>query len=374
MVEHVADIEALKVLALRGLPQMLDYQKKTFCHSLVLTADGMVKTGLSRTNTLITLIGLRAAELAGAHSTIDVSGLRRKCRQDFERIDRAGDFGLYLWLSSLDCPTFIEAKCSALVLHDLLDRTPDARQGRTMELAWLLSGLSHCMIAGVRSIPLINFATEVYERLQQNQGPHGIFRHSALYQSISGIVRSRIGTFADQIYPIYAMATFFQAIGKKESADNATRCARVLCRLQGNQGQWWWHYDSTTGHVSGQYPVFSVHQDSMAPMAMSALEQATGVSYRAPVETGLQWTFGHNELGVDMRDESQSVIWRSIHPGKPRRFVDEAATFFGVATADRGLRHLKVQCECRPYHLGWILYAFRDPKNTPQFGLSEVSG
>jgi len=358
----MADTEALKALALGGLPQMLHTDRKAFCHSLVLTPNGVVKTGISRTNTLITLIGLRRAELAGVHSTIDISGLIEASHQDIEKIDRAGDFGLYLWLSSLDSPVSIGPKCSSIALGDLLHRSPDAREGRTMELAWLLSGLSHSIIAGARSSSVLNIATDVYQRLKQNQGALGIFRHSAHYKSISGVVRSRIGSFADQIYPIYAMAKFFQAVGKKESADNATRCAQILCQLQGTRGQWWWHYDATSGCVSGKYPVFSVHQDSMAPMAMSALQQATGDSYDAPIEAGMKWISGHNELGVDMRNEAHSVIWRSISPSKPKRYINEAMTLLGART-EASLKTLKVQRECRPYHLGWVLYAFADPRN-----------
>ena len=59
---------------------------------------------------------------------------------------------------------------------------------------------------------------------------------------------------------------------------------------QGPAGQWWWHYDRRTGRVVERYPVYAVHQDAMAPMALLALERRGAASTCAtPIARGLAW-------------------------------------------------------------------------------------
>src|SRR5262249_20345113 len=135
--------------------------------------------------------------------------------------------------------------------------------------------------------------------------------------SWSGWLRGSIGSFADQVYPIYAMTRLAQACDTQEPLARALDCAHAICHAQGPLGQWWWHYHARRGHVVRRYPVFTVHQDGMAPMALFALGQATGQNFSRHIYKGLQWDFGNNELAQDMRDESTNLIWRSIFP-KPK--------------------------------------------------------
>src|SRR5208337_5552579 len=94
----------------------------------------------------------------------------------------------------------------------------------------------------------------------------------------------------------------------------ALECASAVSRAQGESGQWWWLYDSRSGRVSSRYPVYSVHQHGMAPMGLFALEKATGRSFTEAIHTGLRWIYGTNELGADMRDLVENLIWRCIRP------------------------------------------------------------
>ena len=81
-----------------------------------------------------------------------------------------------------------------------------------------------------------------------------------------GILRGGVGSFADQVYPIYGISKFSQALGDEKALERALDCGLNICEAQGPLGQWWWHYDSSTGEVVGKYPVFSVHQHAMGPM------------------------------------------------------------------------------------------------------------
>ena len=69
-----------------------------------------------------------------------------------------------------------------------------------------------------------------------------------------------------------------------------------------------------SGEVASMYPVFSVHQDAMAPMVLFAVGEVTGEDFREPIYKGLEWIGGANELGTDLRDTTNNLVWRRIHP------------------------------------------------------------
>jgi hypothetical protein len=226
-----------------------------------------------------------------------------------------------------------------------------------------LLGLHHWEGIGGRSPFDVNATLEVLLRNTtwitnlDNQGETGTFGHIDRKGSLAGVLRGRIGSFADQVYPVYALARFAQAYGSKEALTMASACAQGICRVQGPQGQWWWHYDSTTGKVAGKYPVYSVHQDGMAPMALVALSKVTGCNFAGPIDKGLQWITGSNELSRDLRDLSLHVIWRCAHPRhKYKMYLDDALGLVGVSV-NRNCAELTVREECRPYEFGWLLYA-----------------
>ena len=171
---------------------------------------------------------------------------------------------------------------------------------------------------------------------------------------MAGVVRGRVGSFADQVYPIFAMAHFSQVFGHQEARDNALRCARAICSLQGSLGQWWWHYDSVTGRVVEHFPVYSVHQHGMAPMALLALEETCGADFDAHINRGLSWISGANELHQDLENSDAGVAWRCIQPPKSNPYAAGVRVLMGKEPS-RGPLHILY--ECRPYELGWLLYA-----------------
>jgi hypothetical protein len=139
---------------------------------------------------------------------------------------------------------------------------------------------------------------------------------------------------------------------------SALSCTHALCRLQGPMGQWWWHYNARRGSVVSRYPVYSVHQDGMAPMALLTATEASGVSFADSIERGLNWIYGANELSFDLRDEASSVIWRNIYIPRHERYFEEAANLLGFRRCVPSLERARVCFECHSYHLGWVLYAF----------------
>jgi hypothetical protein len=347
-------VAPLVQLAIRGLEAMYDEEKALFCHRLKQTRVANVKEGISQRYTVMTLLGLLRAEAAGYRSPIDISATIDALYRNTEWVDNIGDLGLLLWLSSVSSRK-LDSFYATFDLAKALRNYPDSRKRLTMELAWFLTGLTHASRAEQKRPPYLeSLARQTYALLQSNQGKDGLFGHMARWNSLAGAVRGHVGSFADQVYPIIALAHFGEAFGVKEALQNSLQCANTICNLQGPLGQWWWHYDSTTGRVAGHYPVYSVHQHAMAPMALFAAQDACNADFREQIYKGLEWIGGANELRQSLEDKSASLVWRCIRPQKSTSSRGRLAALVGQETTGT----LQILHECRPYELGWLLYAF----------------
>jgi len=341
---------------------MLDGRKRFFCSRLVKTAQGMVSEGISPRYTLMTILGLREMDLAEGQSFFDTKALFEASIEDTNWIDGAGDLGLLIWTYAKCAPECLDDFFQTIKLQTALDRYQDARHARTMELAWFLAGIAHAALASPDLAPgLEDLAVEAYRRLKSNQGDHGFFGHMSTTKSAAGILRGRVGSFADQIYPIYAMSRFAAAFSVDEPLSSAADCARAICEAQGDMGQWWWLYDAKTGRVSSRYPVYSVHQHGMAPMGLLALQGVIGESFKGSIDKGLRWICGFNELGTDMRSFPERVVWRCMRPRKTQtKYWETALSFVRSQKDHRSVGELEILHEIRPYEFGWLLYAFAD--------------
>jgi len=353
------NLTELMSLAARGLPQMLDPQSRLFCYKLKKTPNGLEREEISHRYTMMTLLGLHRLEAAGHRSPVDIQSVLEALLRDTDWITGAGDLGLLLWTCAEVAPDRLPEVCDRTHPAGALRRFADARQGYTMEVAWFLAGVAHCLMVAPDYFPdLAQDGLEAFQLLKQNCGAGGIFGHLAKNRSIAGRLRGGIGSFADQVYPICALSNFAKAFNQDEAWQMALRTAQTICRHQGPLGQWWWHYDSSTGDRVGRYAVYSVHQHAMGPMALFAIGEGAGVDFSQPISKGLSWLSGHNELRMNFLDESQPVIWRSIYLGRNRAYYDTALSLLGVRTDRNHSTHLKIRYECRPYELGWLLYAF----------------
>ena len=338
---------------------MFDGQNQLFCNRLVRTRKGLEREGLSPRYTLMTLMGLRQGESFGLRNPFNAQAILNNLLKDTNWLDNIGDLGLLLWACALIAPERYEGIYRNLNVAEALGRYRLAIQGYTMEMAWFLAGLSHGALAGLRCISgLAGLAERSYGIVRKNQGRNGIFGHRAAGTGIAGALRDRLGSFADQVYPIYAFSKFSSAFAHEEALNRAQICAETICSAQGPLGQWWWHYDSNAGRVVGKYPVYSVHQDAMAPMALFALGEASSQDYDVPIFKGLAWIYGQNELNINLCEESASIVWRCIHRPKPAAYLDRVASLFGFGPLCTVPNDLRVTFEDRPYHFGWVLYAF----------------
>jgi hypothetical protein len=230
-----------------------------------------------------------------------------------------------------------------------------------VEVAWSLAALCY----GSLGLSQPALAERIARRLLASQDVESdLFAHWPPEVPRSRL-RGHVLCFADLVYPTQALSHYYIASGMEEALMAARRCARRMVQLRGPAGQWWWHYDVRTGNVVERYPVYSVHQDGMGPMALLALKQAGGEDYAQAVERSLSWMERAPEIGRSLMDEQAGLIWRKVcrrEPGKLSRGLQAAISGAFPSLRMPGLNWLfppkNVDWESRPYHMGWILHAF----------------
>ncbi|HEX4004991.1 MAG TPA: hypothetical protein VHX60_02330 [Acidobacteriaceae bacterium] len=345
-------------LAASGLVQMLDPEPQIFCHIFGRTEKGMRRQGLSPRYTLMTLLGLQRYALSGHRSPVAIAPVLDRLRMDTTWITGAGDLGLLLWTCAELLPAQLPQIYERVSARDALQRFTDGQQGSTMEVAWYLTGLATCCLAGYGDLPGISEQIAAARQiLERNCGDSGVYGHRSRSDNFAGAVRRRIGSFADQVYPTIAFSRLAQAFDDEKARAMALRTAETMCDLQAPLGEWSWHYDAATGKVVSRYPVYSVHQHAMGPMMLFAVGEATGADFGEAIYRGLAWIGGNNELRRDFIEPSLGLIWRCIYLPPLKNYSDAALRILQLRSGAANVR-MKVRYECRPYELGWLLYAF----------------
>lgn len=292
-----------------------------------------------------------------------------KIVDNYHKIMRIGDFALALWAGVVSEEEHCERFAQALSAN----WQSQASLCNAVELAWIVqagtAALSKPNVLASYIEPALNEAkAQLVLLFQPQQNLFQRHNRSGFKETIS----RRIACFADQVYPILALSNYGLLFDDEQSVELAAKTTEQICRLQGPLGQWWWHYDTTNVKVCEGYPVFTVHQDSMAPMAIMASDRAASRNHTKEIEAGLRWSFGNNELNQNLLLAEHGIIWRDIEKHEPAK-ISRAVRGLLCAAGLHSLHNLAGKCfvgfrinrECRPYHLGWILYAWANyrPEN-----------
>jgi len=358
-------VNAMRQMAVRALIRMYRPERRLFGFRIRRTRYGNMLKGISRRYTAISLIGLAGESretvgrvLAG-QDIFDVAG---SLIEEVQGTRDLGEAALAVWASRL-----LGHSQAGRAIMNLETMTPVNRDCPMVELAWCLSSLT----AGGMADGRYDLTKSIAERVKRSfHESSSLFPHRPI-GSTSSRWRGHIGCFADQVYPIQALSFYYQQTGDKEALAIARKCAEKICEKQGQYGQWCWHYDVRNGEVVETYPVYSVHQDGMAPMALLELQRAGGGDYSACIDRGLKWLADPPEQKTPLIDEAADLIWRKIARYEPRRLARGLQAIasrvhpqFRFPGVDRVLVPGAIDYESRPYHMGWILYAW--PKNSQE--------
>jgi hypothetical protein len=311
------------------------------------------------TSTCIALIGVHRAEIEPVDLRLDPArSLDALCRQA-RRQRYPGATGLVLWAHAVWDALSAPLVCQRIG-YPLASLPGIVERLTTMELAWLVSGLVHQGLRGRADqiAPLLDRAVDqLIDRFSETTH---LMRHATRRALPVHRLRRQIANFADQIYPVQALA--FVAIERDDDRARKVlgRLAERLVSLQGPAGQWWWQYNANSGQVAQYLPVYSVHQHGMAPMALLAAETACGTSFDQAVERSQQW-LSQNEMNRPLVDSQVQTIWRDIQWAEGR--MKRTFRNLRVVTGQEPQRpptdpeRLEINYETRPYEWGWCLYA-----------------
>lgn len=322
--------------------------------------------GASPRYTAIVLIAA-ASESPGLIDTI-LKGrdARAVCDRLIDAVSRTGDIGeaaLALWAARLHAHDRAREALARM-------RSLDPVEGRwpTVEVAWCLTALTASAEPNDHSRDESLAARIAARLLASFHRESGLFSHWPSGTSGDGI-RAHVACFADLVYPIQALSNFYQTTGADRAIDAARRCAATMCALQGQRGQWWWHFDVRTAKVVERYPVYAVHQDAMGPMALLALEDATVEAHHDAIQKSIEWLMTPVEIKRSLVDSDADVIWRKVarrEPGKLSRTAQAVASrlhpSLRAPLTDTIFPPVRIDFETRPYHMGWILHAFSESR------------
>jgi hypothetical protein len=349
----------LRAIALRLLRRMYHDDLHLFCYRLA-SREGEIKVeGVSHRYTAIALIGLATQNKDVSDHVLGEGGLdavNEQLLHDLPRLWNLGDAALILWAMIAQ-----RNERAKRALERVKEFEPADRPHPTVEVAWALAALS----VDPDFLTDRRLADRLARRLLDSFHPD-----SALFPHGQGLPRDsawrgHIACFADWVYPVHALAHHYLAAGGDEVADVVKPSTIAMIRRQGPAGQWWWHHDVRTGRVIEPYPVYSVHQDAMAPMALFAAERACGINVSEPVQQGLDWLLSPPECRESLVDHQADVIWRKVGRRESRKWARGMQAFasrlhpsWRIPGVDFFWPANAIDRECRPYHLGWFLYAF----------------
>jgi hypothetical protein len=352
------EIPGLNALALRSLVYLFSEQENLFCRSVTLRGNWLVRGESSPKRTAIALLGLRRLAESGANSPFDVCSMHEAVLGNTSWVKSLGELGLLTWFTAECEPARLRSLFRQYDFDKALVTYLEGREARTSHLAWFLAGVSHARMASLGTVPdLTDVAVDAYHLLLENQSEGGIFGRAAFPGWLRRVYR-RFGTFADQIFSIYALSIFGRAFHIEEPLTPALNCANAIRSLQGDQGEWWFLYDKRACRVVNRYPVFSWHQDGTAPVGLLALGEVTGQNFNEPIYKGLSRGTASIGIGPDFQGQHQYLTWDFIQPARKSAKYWEAA--FSLANISRDIQKEQfcIRYEARPDHFGWILYAF----------------
>lgn len=369
-----AAFEKFVPLAMHGLSNMVVPEGDLFCFRATAgTEANLILEGRSERYSAMSLIGLACQERLGNPPHFDTKAIADRLHLWAPSAPDLGDTGLVLWTEILRGEDRAEQTAQALLARKTEVFAPKYALA-SMETGFLMLGLANAMQRGIGGAEVADLAEQIAPLLIENQHPQtGLFsfgrkiRRKNLHRAR---MDSRLGSFASQVYPIMGLAAYAAASGDTSAGERAQACADRLTQLQGPAGQWWWIYHRNSGTPAMRYPVYTVHQDAMGPMALlaAALSDDSSDRYDAAILKSFQWFDERPEQAQqELVDSARGAVWRAVQhddPDNTGRLGLGAGelTRLGISswTSSPDSKPFKqgFACpECRPYHLGWILLA-----------------
>ena len=308
-------------------------------------------------NTLLGLLEAARSERLGI-SPGDVQPLAEAfLRREAELVSLPADHGLVtLLIAELDGGSD-RLRAHVRALGGILGHA-----GEMQDLAWILWGAAGAARAGAPGAE--DVVRDALARITAELVDEG----SGLPRHTSARHRRNVVSFGALVYFLRAMHEAAQTLGDERAQELFDAGVARAVALQGPLGEWPWMIDSRSGIPFDAYPVFAVHQDSMAMLFLHpALDRGLPGAGEA-IGRSVPWVFGANELLTPMFVERPFFAYRSIERAESaprlRRGLRSLGRRPASPAAVTGAQRIRINDECRSYHLGWILYVWSNRPET----------
>jgi hypothetical protein len=232
------------------------------------------------------------------------------------------------------------------------------------DLGWMLWGSSVAAREGL--VDSAQDADRIFDVVERDfvDRRSGLARHSRRFY------RRNLVSFGSTVYFLRSSYEYAALSGSRRARDLYESGVQKMIDIQGPRGEWPWMIAVRTARPIDFYPVFAVHQDSMAMLFLLPALDAGLPRTAEAIESSFRWVLGDNELDLPMLLSEPYFAYRSVERSEPMgRALRYARATLNLArqrdsklSAD-GKVHLNP--ECRSYHLGWILYAWAGRSDVP---------
>jgi hypothetical protein len=347
--------------ALDFLENAYDEERALFSYSTRLVDGRFVNDfehPFARRYTVNTLLGLRrAAPFADGHALCSEGLVNRFLERHADDVTSAADLGLLLALL-VEGPWEDDARRTLARVVEAARR----RRLNVQDVAWMLWGASAATRAGIAGAE--SLATDLVRTLVGFGHPSsGLPRHS------SRRYRGHVVSFGALVYYLRALHEAATALGDGDADARFREGVKRALTLQGPGGEWPWMIGVASGVPLDVYPIFTVHQDSMAMLFLLPAREAR-IDVGTAIEDSLAWNDGRNQLGEPLLVERPFHVYRSIErvgsAPRARRYGRTLAR--ALARRPGGLvtnEAVRINRECRSYHLGWVLFAWAGRDGAP---------
>lgn len=280
-----------------------------------------------------------------------------------EAVRNIGDLGLLMAvLSEIE-----DGVSTRRILRRLVDRTSDdanLRMLNVQDLCWLMWGAVSAYEKGFAEAPQLAdrcFTALVTVFLEPG---HALPRHT------SRGMRGDIVSFGSSVYFLQAIYLYWRQFASSRALELFRRGVSAVVAAQGPNGEWPWLLNTGDARPLELYPVFSVHQHSMAMLFLLPAMEIGLDGVEQAMARSVSWITGANQLGVSMLQEDPFFVYRSL---ERRDAVPRAQRYLRARWALSSGRtghlepngKLRVNTECRPYEMAWILYTLSALPNVP---------
>jgi hypothetical protein len=277
-----------------------------------------------------------------------------------QAIENCGDHGLLsaLCAATNQAPELVERSLDRV--EEAVVRGRGAGSLDMQELAWMLWGAT-AWAHESRGRTLAHHAFDII-RDRYVHPETGLPRHSLRRY------RAHTVSFGSIVYFLRAMHQYARAFDSDAARLLFAAGAERTLALQRSDGAWPWLIDVRTGHPIDVYPVFSVHQDSMAMLFLLPARRYGLAGVETAIERSFRWNLGQNELGTSLvRSDPRAWFYRSIE--RDERWPRARRYLRGLGRPPRAhpasSPRLRLNRECRSYHPGWILYVWSAHAEVP---------